>query len=61
MKHGNGKQVWFNGSFYQGLWDRNQPRGFGRFCYANGDIYEGYFYEGVFFGTGTYYFKDGRV
>ena len=62
MKHGAGVMTTKDGSVYRGNFkddlfsDENATLDF-----ANGDRYEGGFEEGLFSGTGTYYYADGSV
>lgn len=43
---------------YEGQWKENQQNGFGILKYSNGDIYKGYFKDGVPHGHGS--FKQGN-
>lgn len=36
---GRGKQIWPDGSIYEGYWDRNTANGQGRLIHADGDAY----------------------
>jgi len=41
MREGIGKQVWPDGSLYEGNWKENQRNGKGRMIHANGNTYSG--------------------
>ena len=38
---GKGKQVWIDGSIYEGHWKDGKAHGIGRMIHADGDIFEG--------------------
>ena len=40
-KHGQGQQVWPDGSRYDGMWENDQANGQGVLVHADGDVYEG--------------------
>ena len=41
LRHGTGKQVWKDGSIYEGYWKDNMANGFGRLLHSDGDVYIG--------------------
>ena len=41
IRHGNGTQVWSDGSMYSGYWQNDKANGWGRLIHADGDVYEG--------------------
>lgn len=41
LPHGNGLQMWEDGSKYDGEWHEGKAEGRGVFTYSNGDIYVG--------------------
>lgn len=40
-KDGKGKQVWPDGSVYEGWWMNDKANGKGRLIHGDGDVYEG--------------------
>ena len=42
VRHGQGVQIWPDGSFYEGFWKNDLANGRGRKIYSNGNLYEGY-------------------
>lgn len=50
------------GDYYEGFVnEENKPHGFGKMMYANGDMYEGYFENGLKQGTGTMTFQTACI
>ena len=50
------------GDYYEGFVnEENQPHGFGKMLYASGDMYEGYFENGIKQGTGTMTFNTACI
>jgi hypothetical protein len=41
MRHGKGKQLWKDGSVYEGYWKNNMAHGKGRLIHSDADVYEG--------------------
>jgi hypothetical protein len=41
MRDGKGKQIWPDGSIYEGEWSMDKSQGQGKLIHADGDIYEG--------------------
>ena len=41
MKHGKGKQIWKDGTIYEGFWYEDKANFYGRMIHPDGDIYEG--------------------
>lgn len=41
MRHGRGRQIWKDGSIYEGFWKNDTAWGDGRLIHANGDVYFG--------------------
>jgi len=52
MKHGKGKQMFTNQSFYEGEWKFDQMDGFGKLVLTTGEIYIGQFVKGKRQGRG---------
>ena len=62
IRQGFGKQVWKDGSMYEGYWVDNKANGpKGRLIYADGDVYSGTWKDDKAHGSGTYYYLDGAV
>ena len=40
-RDGKGKQVWPDGSMYEGFWRHDKANGKGRLIHSDGDVYEG--------------------
>ena len=36
-----GKQIWPDGSLYEGFWHLDKANGMGRLIHSDGDVYEG--------------------
>ena len=58
-KDGKGKQVWPDGSVYEGWWRNDKANGKGRLIHGDGDVYEGDWYEDKAHGYGIYTHSDG--
>ena len=41
IRQGRGKQIWPDGSMYEGWWKDNKANGKGRLIHADGDVYDG--------------------
>ena len=41
VRDGKGKQIWADGSLYEGYWRNDKANGRGRLIHADGDVYEG--------------------
>lgn len=41
QRHGEGVQMWSDGSKYEGYWREDKANGLGRLIHADGDVYEG--------------------
>jgi hypothetical protein len=41
LRDGRGRQIWADGSLYEGYWRRDKANGRGRLIHADGDVYEG--------------------
>ena len=54
VKEGEGTFVFKNGGTYAGNWANNKYHNYGRLDYANGDIYSGFFTDGVYDGSGIF-------
>ena len=59
LRHGKGKQIWPDGSMYEGYWDNDRANGKGRLIHANGDAYEGDWKNDKAHGYGFYIHSDG--
>lgn len=53
-RQGFGKQLWPDGSLYEGHMKNNKINGDGRMIHADGDIYEGAWIDDKAHGAGTY-------
>ena len=60
-RSGTGRQVWADGSYYEGQWLEGQACGVGRLIHVDGDVYEGEWGDDKANGTGKYYHYDGAV
>jgi hypothetical protein len=59
VREGKGKQIWPDGSMYEGWLRDNKANGIGRLIHADGDVYNGYWYNDKAHGTGVYCHLDG--
>ena len=59
MRHGQGYQIWSDGSIYEGYWKHDKANGRGRLIHADGDIYDGYWKDDKAHGYGQYTHTDG--
>jgi hypothetical protein len=59
LRHGKGKQIWEDGSVYEGNWVCDHVCGWGRLVHADGDVYEGEWENDMANGVGSYYHLDG--
>ena len=59
IKHGQGKQIWPDGSMYEGWWVENKANGKGRLIHADGDVYDGDWKSDKAHGKGVYCHLDG--
>jgi hypothetical protein len=59
VRQGKGKQIWPDGSLYEGWWVDNKANGKGRLIHADGDIYDGYWQDDKAHGFGVYSHLDG--
>lgn len=59
VRHGKGKQIWPDGSVYEGFWSEDQADGYGRLVHADGDYYEGEWQNDKAHGKGKYVHPDG--
>lgn len=41
LKHGQGKQIFTNGNFYEGYWKNGYQEGEGKLVFNSGDVYVG--------------------
>lgn len=58
-REGYGKQVWADGSMYEGYWKNSKANGKGRLIHADGDTYEGEWKDDKAHGYGVYIHTDG--
>lgn len=61
MRHGQGTQVWKDGSRFEGEWRNDKANGFGRLIHSDGDVYEGQWKDDTACGKGRYYHVQGAV
>ena len=59
QRDGQGKQVWPDGSVYEGFWNADKANGQGRLIHADGDVYEGDWKNDKAHGFGIYTHMDG--
>ena len=59
LREGRGKQIWADGSIYEGYWADSKANGRGRLIHADGDIYEGDWKNDKADGFGIYRHLDG--
>ena len=59
IREGKGKQIWADGSVYEGFWTNSKANGRGRLIHADGDIYEGEWKDDKADGFGVYRHLDG--
>lgn len=59
IREGKGKQIWADGSVYEGYWKNSKANGRGRLIHADGDIYEGEWKDDKADGFGVYRHLDG--
>lgn len=53
-REGRGRQIWPDGSFYEGFWRNDKANGKGRLIHADGDVYEGDWINDKAEGQGIY-------
>lgn len=58
-RQGKGKQIWPDGSMYEGYWINNKANGKGRLIHADGDVYDGEWKDDKAHGYGVYCHLDG--
>jgi hypothetical protein len=58
-RDGMGKQIWPDGSLYEGFWDKDKANGMGRLIHSDGDVYEGEWFNDKAHGYGVYTNMDG--
>jgi hypothetical protein len=56
MRHGQGKQIWSDGSVYEGYWKYGMANGKGRLIHADGDVFEGDWLDDRAHGEGKLFF-----
>ena len=59
LRDGRGKQIWADGSLYEGYWRNDKANGRGRLIHADGDVYEGEWKDDKAHGEGQYFHTDG--
>lgn len=59
IRLGRGKQIWPDGSMYEGWWKDNKANGKGRLIHADGDVYDGMWLDDKAHGHGIYCHLDG--
>ena len=58
---GKGRQVWLDGSLYEGQWLGGKANGIGRLIHSDGDIYQGEWRDDKANGNGKYMHYDGAI
>jgi len=58
-RQGLGKQIWADGSLYEGFYKRDKAHGTGRLIHGNGDFYEGDWKYDKSHGKGIYNYSNG--
>ena len=61
VRHGQGQQVWPDGSRYEGDWQDGQANGYGTLHYNNGDIFVGNFKDDKLNGYGELKYANGDL
>ena len=56
---GFGRQIFIDGTIYEGMWENGKAHGKGRVIHADGEYYEGDFREDKAHGFGVYSYLDG--
>ena len=59
QRHGRGIQIWVDGSKFEGYWKNDKANIKGKLTHADGDIYEGEWYDDKAHGYGIYVHTDG--
>ena len=59
IREGRGKQIWPDGSLYEGFWRNDKANGKGRLIHSDGDVYEGDWVNDKAEGFGIYTHMDG--
>ena len=59
IREGRGKQIWPDGSLYEGFWRNDKANGKGRLIHSDGDVYEGDWVSDKAEGYGIYTHMDG--
>ena len=62
--HGHGTMKYAdkgNERTYEGAWENDQRRGWGKVIWLDGTIFEGEFRDDKYNGQGTYTWPDGRI
>lgn len=57
-RDGRGKQIWPDGSMYEGFWRHDKANGKGRLIHSDGDVYEGDWVNDKAEGYGVYTHMD---
>ncbi|TNV71041.1 hypothetical protein FGO68_gene14067 [Halteria grandinella] len=58
-REGNGRQIWEDGSLYEGQWLKDKANGLGRLIHACGDVYDGEWENDKAGGRGVFTHIDG--
>lgn len=59
QRHGRGIQIWVDGSKFEGYWKNDKANIKGKLTHADGDIYEGEWFDDKAHGYGVYIHTDG--
>lgn len=61
IRQGKGKQVWKDGTMYEGWFRHDKAEGQGRLIHVDGDVYEGDWVDDKAHGYGKYTHNDGAT
>lgn len=59
IQHGQGVQMFPDGSKYEGVWHEGKMQGYGKLIQAGQGVYEGEFYQDRANGKGVFYYYTG--
>lgn len=61
LRHGHGKMIYDDGSYYEGSWKKDKKHGTGILLYSSGPRLDGRWQNDEIHGPGTYWYPDGRI